>query len=162
MPAAINKLLDRTNWRILSALQRNARLPLSELGRSVNLSAPATLERVRKLEEAGVITGYRAEISAEAIGLPVMAFIRINTPTRDYPRFLAALDQMPEIVECHHIAGADSFIMKAHLPSNAHVEKLLERLSVFGRTHTDIVLSSPIALRTFDEVDVDKASRQTR
>jgi Lrp/AsnC family leucine-responsive transcriptional regulator len=150
MPSAINKLLDRTNWRILSLLQRDARMSLSQLGRSVNLSAPATLERMRKLEEAGVITGYRAEINPEAIGLPVMAFIRINTPTRDYPRFLKALEEMPEIVACHHIAGADSFILKAHLASNSDLERLLQRLSIFGRTHTDIVLSSPIRLRAFE------------
>lgn len=156
MPSAINKLLDRTNWRILSALQRDARMPLSKLGRSVNLSAPATMERVRKLEEAGVITGYRAEINAEAIGLPVQAFIRINTPTRDYPRFLAALEEMPEVVACHHIAGADSFILKAHLASNGNLEKLLQRLSAFGRTHTDIVLSSPIPHRAFEGNEGDK------
>ncbi len=155
MPSVNNKLLDRTNWRILAALQRNARLSLSELGREVNLSAPAVLERVRRLEEAGVIAGYHASINAEAVGLPVLAFIRINTATRDYPRFLAALKEMPEITECHHIAGADSFILKAHLPSNAHVEGLLQRLSAFGRTHTDIVLSSPLPHRAFEEGKAD-------
>lgn len=151
MTSAIHKLLDRTNWRILAALQRNARLSLSELGREVNLSAPATMERVRKLEEAGVIAGYHAQINPDAIGLPVLVFIRINTPTRDYPRFLAALTEKPEVVECHHIAGADSFILKAHLPSNAHLEKLLQWLSAFGRTHTDIVLSSPLPRRAIEE-----------
>jgi Lrp/AsnC family leucine-responsive transcriptional regulator len=109
------------------------------------------MERVRKLEEAGVIAGYHAQINPDAIGLPVLVFIRINTPTRDYPRFLAALTEKPEVVECHHIAGADSFILKAHLPSNAHLEKLLQWLSAFGRTHTDIVLSSPLPRRAFEE-----------
>lgn len=151
MPSVIHKLLDRTNWHILAVLQRNARMPLSELGREVNLSAPAVMERVRKLEDAGVIAGYRAEINPAAIGLPVLVFIRINTPTRDYPRFLAALEGMPEIVECHHIAGADSFILKAHLTSNNHLEKLLQQLSAFGRTHTDMVLSSPLPQRAFEE-----------
>lgn len=133
---------DLTNWRILRELQRNARQPLSELGRKINLSAPATLERVRKLEEAGIITGYRADLDAAKLGWSILAFIRINTPTRSYPAFLKLIDALPEVAECHHVAGVDSFVLKVRLASNAHLEAVLRRLSAFGDTTTSIVLSS--------------------
>ena len=92
----------------------------------------------------------------------IRAFIRCkprSTPTRDYPRFLAAIEDMPEVAECHHIAGADSFILKAQLASNAHLERLLQRLSAFGRTQTDIVLSSPLVQSAFVDVKDDEAKK---
>ena len=147
MPIPIDKLLDRTGWQILGELQRNARISLSDLGRKINLSTPATMERVRKLEEVGIVTGYRADLDATKLGLPILAFVRINTPTRLYPRFLQVVEQSTEIIECHHVAGADSFILKARLVSNAHLEDLLRRLSPFGETNTSIVLSSPLTHR---------------
>jgi Lrp/AsnC family leucine-responsive transcriptional regulator len=150
MSRAQNKLLDSTGWRILVELQRNGRLSLSELARKVNLSAPATQERVRRLEEAGVLTGVHAEVDAAKLGLPMLAFVRINTPTRAYPRFLAAIEAMPEIVECHHIAGVDSFILKVRLASNTHLEEVLRLLGPFGETTTSIVLSSPVRRRAVE------------
>lgn len=147
MPSSLNKLLDPTGWRILRELQYNARASLTELGRKINLSTPAVVERVRKLEEAGIITGYHAQIDAEKLGLPLLVFIRINTPTREYARFLKVIEQSPEVLECHHVAGADSFILKGRLASNAHLEALLRRISAFGETNTSIVLSSPVASR---------------
>lgn len=146
-PVKLDKLLDPTSWRILNALQHQARLSLAELSRKINLSAPATMERLRRLEESGVIMSYRAEVNAAKAGLPMLAFIRINTPTRDYPRFLKLIDGMPEVAECHHVAGVDSFVLKVRLASNAHLEAVLRQFSAFGETTTSIVLSSPVAWR---------------
>jgi Lrp/AsnC family leucine-responsive transcriptional regulator len=146
----LSKLLDATNKRIVRELQQRARISISELGRKISLSAPATQERLRRLEEAGIIRSYRAEVDAAALGLPIFVFIRINTPTRAYPRFLKRIEQLPEIIECHHVAGVDSFILKARLASNAHLETLLRQLSAFGETTTSIVLSSPIAWRAVE------------
>ena len=145
------KMLDAVSWKILKALQNDARLSFTELGKIVGLSSPAAAERVRRLEEAGIITGYRAELNLEKIGILLIAFIRLNTPTEKYPEVLAYASSTPEIVECHHLAGNDSFIIKAMLASIADLELLIARLSKFGQTTTSIALSSPV-VKPFPEL----------
>jgi Lrp/AsnC family leucine-responsive transcriptional regulator len=140
------KLLDEIGWKIVRELQENARLSYAELGRRVGLSIPAVTERVRKLEDAGIITGYHAEINPEKIGRPITAFIRMNI-LGDAPRLTAMLKEMPEIVECHRGTGGDSFILKASVASVHHLEKLIDGLLPFGMTTTSIVLSSPVVKR---------------
>lgn len=140
------KLLDEIGWKIVRELQENARLSYAELGRRVGLSIPAVTERVRKLEDAGIITGYHAEINPEKIGRPITAFIRMNI-MGDAPRLTAMLKEMPEIVECHRGTGGDSFILKASVASVHHLEKLIDGLLPFGMTTTSIVLSSPVVKR---------------
>lgn len=144
MDLNLEKLLDATGRKILTALQENARLSLSELGRRVGLTQPATAERVKRLEEAGVITGYHAEVDQTKLGWSILAFVRLNTPAEKYPRFLKAAADWPEILECHHVSGGDSFMLKVIASSTAHLEDLIGRLSPFGGTATTIVLSSPI------------------
>lgn len=141
------KLLDQVGWQIISALQQDARLSFAELGRRVGLSLPAVAERVRRLEEAGIITGYRAEIDPGKIGLTMTVFIRLSTTGSQYPALIELIQQLPEVMECHHLTGADSFIMKVVVGSIAHLEKLITRLSTFGPTTTSIVLSSPLKRR---------------
>ncbi len=140
----IEKLLDLTGLKLLQALQENARLSYSELGRQVGLSAPAVAERVRKLEEAKLITGYHAEVDPAALGYGVLAFIRLTTSTDKYPRVLEMAQRMPEIRECHHITGGESFILKVLATSIPHLESLIALLSTYGATSTSIVLSSPV------------------
>lgn len=141
------KLLDQVGWQIILALQQDARLSFAELGRRVGLSLPAVAERVRRLEEAGIITGYRAEIDPGKIGLTMTVFIRLSTTGSQYPALIELIQQLPEVMECHHLTGADSFIMKVVVGSIAHLEKLITRLSTFGPTTTSIVLSSPLKRR---------------
>ncbi|MCB9076676.1 MAG: Lrp/AsnC family transcriptional regulator [Anaerolineaceae bacterium] len=141
------KLLDQVGWQIISALQQDARLSFAELGRRIGLSLPAVAERVRRLEEAGIITGYRAEIDPGKIGLTMTVFIRLSTTGSQYPALIELIQQLPEVMECHHLTGADSFIMKVVVGSIAHLEKLITRLSTFGPTTTSIVLSSPLKRR---------------
>ena len=140
-----NKLLDSTGWEILKNLQDNGRLSFVTLGQRVGLSPPAVAERVRRLEEAGIITGYRAAVSAPEVGLTVMAFIRLQTPKSEYVALLAEARSNPRVLECHHLAGQDAFLLKVATPSVTELENLINQLSLYGETHTSVVLSSPVA-----------------
>ncbi|MGC4072567.1 MAG: Lrp/AsnC family transcriptional regulator [Nibricoccus sp.] len=139
--------LDPTDWKLVASLQENARTTFAELGRSIGLSTPATAERVRKLEDAGVILGYRAEIDPARIGLPITAFIRMSVVGDVFARITALLQEMPEVLECHRGTGADSFTIKVAVSNVAHLEALIDRLTPFGTTTTSIVLSTPVARR---------------
>jgi Lrp/AsnC family transcriptional regulator, leucine-responsive regulatory protein len=144
-----NYLLDPKALRILAELQRDARLPFAELGRRVGLSTPAAAERVRRLEESGVIEGYEARINPRALGLEVTAFVRIRvTGAETLARKLSKLaGELPEVLECHRCTGDESFIMKVRVASVAHLERLIDRLTPFGMTSTALVLSSPVERR---------------
>ena len=146
-----DKLMDATGWQILQALQEDARISFSELGRRVGLSAPAVAERVRRLEEAGVISGYHAQVNMEKIGLPLSAFIRVNSTNDRYILISALARELPEVLECHRITGDDCFIIKLAVSSVTHLEELLNRFGPYGRTTTSIVLSSPVRRRTIEQ-----------
>ncbi len=145
-----DKLMDATGWQILQALQEDARVSFSELGRRVGLSAPAVAERVRRLEEAGVISGYHAQVNMERIGLPLSAFIRVSSTNERYIQISALARDLPEVLECHRITGEDCLIMKVVVSSVAHLEELINRLGPYGRTTTSVILSSPVTRRTLD------------
>lgn len=135
------RLLDSTGWRLIAALQEDARLTYSELSTRVGLSAPAVAERMRRLEEAGVITGYRAQVDPAKLGLPITAFIRCNSPG---PQIGAIARAAPEVLECHRVTGDDAFILKVVVASIAHLEVLIDRLLPYGQPTTSLVLSSPV------------------
>jgi Lrp/AsnC family transcriptional regulator, leucine-responsive regulatory protein len=149
MDLRVEKLLDRIGRKILAALQENARIPLSRIGEKVGLSAPAVAERVKKLEEAGVIKGYHARIDPAAVGLPVSAFIHLTTDARHYPAVKTLAADMPQVSACHHISGDASFVLFVRVDDVSDLEAVVARLSPFGQTKTAIVLSTP----------VDKATR---
>lgn len=153
------KLLDETGWRILQALQENGRISFSELGRLVGLTPPATAERVRKMEEAGIITGYRAMVNPEKLGWQFTAIITLNTSPERYPAIITLVNQLDEVLDCHHVTGNYSFIIKVVAPSMNQLESLIGQLSQYGSTATFIVLSSPVQdkiIRSFYENKVDK------
>lgn len=135
------KLLDDTGWQLIQALQDDARLSFAELGRRVGLSPPAVAERVRRMEEAGIITGYRVEINPGKIGLPLMALIGLTTTPQQYPEVIALINNLPEVLECHHVTGNYSFVIKAIASSMSHLEALIGKLSRYGQTSTSLVLS---------------------
>jgi len=141
------KLLDRTGHQILYALQENARISFSELGRLVGLTPPAAAERVRRMEEAGLIAGYHARIPAEKLGLPIQAFIRLRTPAEKYTRVVAVVRELPEILECHHVTGEEAFVLRVTAASPAHLERIIAKLSPFGETATSMVLSTAVEKR---------------
>src|SRR5438309_1374758 len=140
-------LLDDVGRNLLSALQRDARLSYAELGRRIGLSPAATAEHLRRLEEAGVIKGYRVELDMEALGLPVLAIVRMSCDGSKYRPFLKAVQTMERVVECHHVAGGDAFILKVAAGSVRELEKVIEKLLDFGVPTTSFVFSSPVARR---------------
>lgn len=141
-----NDVLDRRSRRILKELQADGRLSFAELGRRIGLSTPATAERVRRLEEAGVIESYEARINPRALGLDVTAFVRVRvTGAETLARRLTKLaSESPEVLECHRCTGDESFILKVRVGSVGELERLIDRLTPFGMTSTSLVLSSPV------------------
>lgn len=145
-------MIDTIDWKILKELQENARLSFAELGRRVGLTTPAVIERVRKLEDAKIIVGYRAEIDAARIGLPITAFIRMSISGVDYSKIIEVAEKSTEVLECHRGTGGDSFILKVAVADVEHLQNLIDRLVPFGITTTSIVLSSPVKRRLFEVV----------
>ena len=149
--ALIIKMIDATDWKILKELQENARTSFAELGRRINLTTPAVIERVRKLEDAQIITGYRAEIDTAKIGLPIIAFIRMSISGVDYSRIIEVAEKSTEVLECHRGTGGDSFILKVAVADVGHLQNLIDKLTPYGITTTSIVLSSPVKNRVISK-----------
>jgi Lrp/AsnC family leucine-responsive transcriptional regulator len=144
-------MIDDIDWKILKELQLNARISFAELGRRVGLTTPAVIERIRKLEDAGIITGYRAEIDTARVGLPITAFIRMSITGVDYSHIIEVAEDSSEVLECHRGTGGDSFIMKIAVASVQHLQNLIDRLTPYGITTTSIVLSSPVKSRVIEK-----------
>ncbi|WP_177198627.1 Lrp/AsnC family transcriptional regulator [Streptomyces colonosanans] len=137
---------DALDRQILQLLQADGRIKLSELGRRVRLSPAAVTERVRRLEAAGAITGYGAQVAPARLGYGIQAFVRVNPHggyTLKHPRTLELLER-PEITEVHHVVGEDCWILRVAVTDTVHLEEVLEQTSALGRTTTSIVLSSPV------------------
>src|SRR5215472_6887022 len=141
------KLLDQIGWKLLHELQINGSLSYAELGRRVGLTTPAVVERVKRMEEAGIILGFHADVDPIKVGMPITAFIRMSVVGDVFSRITGVIRSSPEVVECHRGTGADSFIMKVHVRSVEHLENLIDRLTPYGTTSTSIVLSSPVERR---------------
>ena len=148
--------LDAIAWKILEMLQQNARLSFAELGRKVGLSTPAVAERVHRLEEAGILTGYHATVNLARIGLPIRVLVRLTIPGGDaqLARAVTAMKEMAEISRCHRITGAESFVIEADVASIRHMEALIDKLSALGATSTSTVLSSPVERRDYRAAQV--------
>jgi Lrp/AsnC family leucine-responsive transcriptional regulator len=138
---------DDIDRRILNELQLDARISYAELGRRVGLTTPAVIERVRKLEDSGIVTGYRVEIDPSKVGLPITAFIRMSIGGVDYSHIIEVAEKSNEVLECHRGTGGDSFIMKVVVSSVEHLQEVIDRLTPYGITTTTIVLSSPVKRR---------------
>lgn len=143
--------LDETDWQLLHELQQNARLSFSELGQRVGLSSPAVAERIRKMEDAGIIKGYHAEVNMAKLGYPVMAMIRMTSVARkdlyagnSCKQVNSLVSVFPEVIESYRVTGSDIVIMKVIATSVEHLEEIIDRLSELGETSTSIVLSAPV------------------
>jgi Lrp/AsnC family leucine-responsive transcriptional regulator len=149
--------LDTIAWKIVENLQLDARMSFAELGRKVGLSTPAVAERVRRLEEAGVITGYHATVDIAKLGVPIHVLMRLTIPGGDLQigRTVTAIKELPEITRCHRITGDESFVIEAHLVSVRHLEALIDKLSAFGATATSTVLSSPVERRDLSSKQIE-------
>ena len=143
----VDPTIDRTDWRLLAELQRDGRASYADLARVVAMSPSAGAQRVRRLEVAGVIAGYRAVVDPERVGLRVMAMVRLRYPTGNYRPFHALLESTPEIVEAHHVTGEDCFVLKVVARSMRHLEEVTGRIAGLGSVTTSVVYSSPLTGR---------------
>jgi Lrp/AsnC family transcriptional regulator, leucine-responsive regulatory protein len=141
------RTIDSTDRKIIGELATNGRVSLAELGRRVSLSSPAVAERVQRLERAGVITGYRAEIDPRALGYSLTAIVRIKPAPGQLPRIPELAAEIPEVGECHRITGEDCFFLKIHLRSIDDLGPLLDRFLAYGETTTSLINASPIPRR---------------
>jgi Lrp/AsnC family leucine-responsive transcriptional regulator len=139
--------LDAVNRRLLRELSANPRITMSALARRVGMSAPAVSERVQRLERAGVIAGYRVDISPAALGLPVTVFVRIRPTAGQLPKIAELARQTLEVSECHRISGEDCFLIKMHAATIEGIEKTLDRFLTHGTTITSVVVSTPVPPR---------------
>ncbi|WP_165988837.1 Lrp/AsnC family transcriptional regulator [Streptomyces sp. YIM 98790] len=139
--------LDDTDLRLLEALQRDGRASFAELARQVSMSASAVTERVRRLEESGVISGYTAVVDPERLGLPILALVRLRYPTNNYKPVHDLLAVLPEAVEAHHVTGEDCFVITVLARSMRHLEQTVGRIAGLGAVTTSIVYSSPLPRR---------------
>ena len=153
--------LDAIAWKILEALQQNARVSFAELGRKIGLSTPAVAERVHRLEEAGVITGYHASLNCTKLGVPIRVLVRLTIPGGELQisRTVTALKDLSEISRCHRITGAESFVIEADVVSIRHLEALIDRLSALGATSTSTVLSSPVERRDHQAKQIESFAK---
>lgn len=155
--------LDQISWHILETLQADARLSFAELGRRVGLSTPAVAERVRKLEDAGVIVGYHALVDPFKLGISMQVIVRIavNGGETVVRNLMKEMHAMHEIVQCYRVTGSDGFIIRADVMSVRHLDRLIERLSRFGQTMTTAILSTPVMRRSYTIADIEAFSRES-
>jgi Lrp/AsnC family leucine-responsive transcriptional regulator len=141
-------LLEDRNQKLLAALLKNPRAAVSDLARKVGLSAPATRERLLRLEEAGVIKGWHVELDPKALGFPIAVLIRVRPMPGQLPKIAKLAQSLPQVTECHRITGEDCFLVRAHLRALEELDSLLDKFLAYGQTTTSIVQSSPVAPRS--------------
>jgi Lrp/AsnC family leucine-responsive transcriptional regulator len=149
--------LDQTDWQIIAELQRDGRLSYNQLGRLVHLSSPAVAERVRRLEDAGVITGYHARIDPAQAGSPLTAFFQLRCRPDSCLLKTTSADELPEVTEIHRLSGNWCTMVKVRVAGIPHLEGLIERLGKHGEMNSHIVLSTQ-----FDGRPVQPPSDSTR
>jgi Lrp/AsnC family leucine-responsive transcriptional regulator len=145
--ATESSTLDETNCRIVEELVADGRVSLAELGRRVNLSPAAVGERIARLEEAGVITGYHAHIDPRALGYTTRAIVRVRPVIGQLHNIPNIARQTPQVTECQRVTGEDCFLITLHLKQMDELEEILDRFTVYGQTTTSIVHSTPVPHR---------------
>ncbi|MGA8854098.1 MAG: Lrp/AsnC family transcriptional regulator [Christiangramia sp.] len=137
-------IVDNLNWAILEELQKNARVSFSEVGRKIGLTSPAVAERVRKMEDAGIINSYKVNLSHQKTGYQLRAIITLRAFTGRLKAFLETVKTFKEVLNCYRITGNENIIMEVILRDQVHLEKLIDKLITYGETRTHIVLSNVI------------------
>lgn len=147
MPVNIPFEPDKVDTAILKSLQTNGRQSIADLARHINMSHSAAAERVRRLEESGVIAGYGAQVDPERLGFTILAYLRLRYPSSNYDPLHKLLADQPEVIEAHHVTGDDCFIMKVVATSMKHLEQVSGRIGTLGSVTTSVVYSSPLPPR---------------
>jgi Lrp/AsnC family leucine-responsive transcriptional regulator len=140
-------LKDRKNVELLRFLQKKPRASITELARHVGMSSPAVKERILRIEESGILQSYRVELNPKKLGYSVMAFVRIRPLPGHSSKIGEVARSMPQITECHRVTGEDCFILKLHIKEIEQLDRVLDKLLMYGQTTTSIVQSTPIPLR---------------
>lgn len=147
MAAGTRDPIDDVTRRLLAALREDARLPFAELARRVGLSGPAVADRLRRIEEEGLIKGYRAVLDPARLGYPLTAFVRLRSGLAEDGAVEALVRTMPEVLECHRVTGEESYLVKLVAASVAHLDTLLAALGLLGATSSTLVLNTPVEPR---------------
>lgn len=136
--------VDSLNWKILEALQTNARQSFSEIGRNVGLTSPAVAERVKKMEDKGIIKGYKVQVSFSKTGYQLRAVITLKAFMGRLKPFLEKVKEFREVINCYRITGNENIIMEVVLYDQAHLEEFIDRLITYGEPRTHIILSNVV------------------
>lgn len=144
-------VMDVTDYKIIEILLEDGRIPMKELAKRVALSAPAVAERVKRLEEEGIITGYKAKVDYDKLGKKINVLINIDINVQRSEKFMEFIENEDSIIECHHVTGPYCKILKARLQDISSLEKLIGKIQMFGNTETYIILSSTEKERILNE-----------
>ena len=140
-------VIDRVDEKILHHLMVDARMSVAELARAVGMSSPSVSERIKRLEEKGVITGYTIRINPKAVGLPVAAWLRIRPIPGQLQKVVEVLKDIPEVVECERITGEDCFLARAYVPEIEDLEAVIDQIIPYAMTNTSLIQSTPVEPR---------------
>lgn len=141
----MNIKIDELNWSILNLLQENSRLSMASIGRKVGLTPPAVAERVKKMEDLGILTGYKAKVAHNMVGYQLQAIITLRAFMGKLKPFLETVRNYSEVVNCYRITGNENIIMEVILKDQFHLEKFIDKLIQYGETRTHIILSHVIS-----------------
>jgi len=152
----LNTRIDELNWGILQCLQSNSRESFASIGRKVGLTAPAVAERVKKMEDMGILQGYKTKISPYKVGYQLKAIITLRAFMGKLKPFLEAVKTLDEVLNCYRVTGNENIIMEVVLRDQFHLEKFIDRLIQYGETRTHVILSevvshAPIKKRNLSE-----------
>ena len=139
--------MDNIDRRILTILQENARTPLKAIAEQVFLSSPAVSARIERLEQAGYITGYQAQLSCAAMGYQIKAFINLEVEPSQKPEFYPYIESVPNVMECNCVTGDYSMLIEVCFHTTQELDQFINQLHRFGRTRTQIVFSTPVEHR---------------
>ena len=143
-----NAELDALDLKILRLLEKDARASTAELARAIGLSAPSVAERIRKLQENGVIEAYTVRINPAALGMKLSAWLRIRPVPGQLSIVAEIIRELPEIAQCDRVTGEDCFIALAHVGSVAELERVIDKIIPYAMTNTAIIQSSPVEPRS--------------
>lgn len=142
-----NWAIDAVDLQLLNALATDARISTAELSRVVGLSPPSVTERIRRMEDVGLIEGYAARINPRVLGFSLAAWLRIRPVPGQLQRVVSILENLPEIVQCDRVTGEDCFLARAHVRSVEELERLIDKIIPYAMTNTSIIQSSPVTHR---------------
>ncbi len=137
--------IDDLNWKILGLLQQNARQSLVEIGKKVGLTPPAVAERIKKMEDTGVLEGFKAKVSYSKAGYQLKAIITLRAFMGKLKPFLQMVPELTEVTNCYRITGNENIVMEVVLKDQGHLEEFIDRLIRYGETRTHIILSDVVS-----------------